>query len=511
MSFRRPRLTDHRSALKLLSRGLLVLLVSFSGEPPPAVAQQVQTPEEGEMRRFYPDDPLWQDPDRLDIAPVRTFNLRRDYDFVQNTFSDPARSDGPALNVNTLGEVPDSSWFTNRLGHRGMTVAEVARGPDTVDGPAPGVWTVTGRPEAGLTPKFTIRDARGDTYLIKLDPALLPELPSSVEIISTKIFHAIGYHVPEDYLVDVDPSQLEIDPGRRFSSIRADGSRYEDQTWNIGSGINPGTPMARCGHWPAGTFLARPSVNSATGAHGPTIRTTSIHTRDAGSCGATRSLVRGSTTMTPGASTPSTPTSRKTGVATSVTTCSTSGRTWGAPPRPRSNPAPATSITWSRARSSGDLLVRPVVAGLDACDIPRPSIGRQRRGGVLRALDVEATIPEPRVQSDGRRRRVLGGQYRLPFHRRDAPGDRGGGPDQRPGGGRLLDGRDHHAPGQGRELLDQPYQSARSLRGRWHHRHWAGTDLRQRRRSCGGRPGRRQLQGSLVGAGQPLRPGDTRG
>ena len=99
-----------------------------------------------------------------------------------------------------------------------MTVDEVVRGPDTVDGPAPGLLTVTGRPDAGITPKFTVRDGRDDTYLIKLDPAVMPELPSSVEIISTKIFHAIGYNVPEDYLLDLDPSKLQIEAGAVFGS-----------------------------------------------------------------------------------------------------------------------------------------------------------------------------------------------------------------------------------------------------------------------------------------------------
>jgi len=50
------------------------------------------------------------------------------------------RSRGPALNVNTLGEVPDSSWFTNRLGRYDMTIDEVVRGPNQVEGPAPGIW-----------------------------------------------------------------------------------------------------------------------------------------------------------------------------------------------------------------------------------------------------------------------------------------------------------------------------------------------------------------------------------
>ena len=39
------------------------------------------------------------------------------------------RRDVRALNVNTVDEVPDSSWFTNRIGRRDMTVADVAQGP----------------------------------------------------------------------------------------------------------------------------------------------------------------------------------------------------------------------------------------------------------------------------------------------------------------------------------------------------------------------------------------------
>jgi hypothetical protein len=112
--------------------------------------------------------------------------------------------------------VPDSSWFTNRLGRHDMTIDDVVRGPNQVDGPAPGMWHVTGRPDSGITPKFTIRDARGDTYLLKLDPAKFPELPSSVEVISTKIFHAIGYHVPEDFIVTFDVSRLDVAPGAKI-------------------------------------------------------------------------------------------------------------------------------------------------------------------------------------------------------------------------------------------------------------------------------------------------------
>src|SRR5262245_20498211 len=179
-------------------------------------AQLVEKPRAGDLRRFYPDDPLWVDPDMRDIPPVAPFDLSQTYEFLNETFGDTVRSRGRALNVNTVDEVPDSSWFTNRLGRSDMSVEDVVKGPDTVAGPAPGTWHVTGRPDAGITPKFTIRDARGDTYLIKLDPAIAPELPSSVEVISTKIFHAIGYHVPEDFIVTFDPSRLAVAPGAKI-------------------------------------------------------------------------------------------------------------------------------------------------------------------------------------------------------------------------------------------------------------------------------------------------------
>jgi hypothetical protein len=201
------------------ARGLALCALAILGASVPGnLPLEAQEPAriEGEGRRFYRDDPIWVDPDMRDIPPVAVFDLSKSYEFLNETFGGSSKSEGPALNVNTLGEIPDSSWFTNRLGRHDMTIDAIVRGPDRGDGPAPGTWVVTGRPEAGITPKFTIRDARGDTYLIKLDPKRFPELPSSVELISTKIFHAIGYHVPEDFIVHFDVSRLEVAPGARM-------------------------------------------------------------------------------------------------------------------------------------------------------------------------------------------------------------------------------------------------------------------------------------------------------
>ncbi len=74
--------------------------------------------------RFYPDDPLWTDDDRaLDASKAGSIEDSNGYDFVVNTVGHPGeRRDVRALNVNTVDEVPDSSWFTNRIGRKELTV-----------------------------------------------------------------------------------------------------------------------------------------------------------------------------------------------------------------------------------------------------------------------------------------------------------------------------------------------------------------------------------------------------
>ena len=80
---------------------------------------------------FYPDDPIWIDRDtRLDASKVEPHEDTNGYDFVANTFFKPGdRRNVPAANVNTVDEVPDSSWFTNRIGRLNWSIAQITRGP----------------------------------------------------------------------------------------------------------------------------------------------------------------------------------------------------------------------------------------------------------------------------------------------------------------------------------------------------------------------------------------------
>jgi len=145
-------------------------------------------------RKFYPDDPLLVDNDRLDVpaepAEIALSDLFDRFGHIMTDLGDATR--GEAQNVNTLDEVPDSSWFTNRHGVRRMSREELVRGPDTIAGPdmsAP--WRVFRSKIGGLTPGFQILDGRGDRYVIKFDPVNIPELSSAAEVIATKLFYSI--------------------------------------------------------------------------------------------------------------------------------------------------------------------------------------------------------------------------------------------------------------------------------------------------------------------------------
>jgi hypothetical protein len=57
-----------------------------------------------------------------------------------------------AANVNTLDEVPDSTWFSNRIGRRAMTIDEIVRGPNAAETPNIEGWPVVEGKSSGITP-----------------------------------------------------------------------------------------------------------------------------------------------------------------------------------------------------------------------------------------------------------------------------------------------------------------------------------------------------------------------
>ena len=93
-----------------------------------------------------------------------------------------------------------------------MDVDRLVRGPDTGAGPS-GTWTIVAGKLEGIAPGFTVRDSTGQLYFIKFDPPSNPEMASGAEVISTKLFYAFGYHVPENYLATIRRETLVIGEG----------------------------------------------------------------------------------------------------------------------------------------------------------------------------------------------------------------------------------------------------------------------------------------------------------
>lgn len=119
-----------------------------------------------------------------------------------------------ALNVLPNGEVADSTWFANRHAKRRLSPGALARGPNRLGPPSPtGALMVLSGKSSGETPGFVLEDERGGRYVVKFDPPVAPEMATGAEIVSSKILHALGWNVPEYYLLDLDPSRLVLAPG----------------------------------------------------------------------------------------------------------------------------------------------------------------------------------------------------------------------------------------------------------------------------------------------------------
>ncbi len=186
----------------------------------------IATPPEG--RKFYPDDPVLVDDALLDVAEKpAALDLSDLYDRFSHVFKDTGKSPfgTEAQSVNTLDEVGDGDWFVNRHGSKRMSLSELTRGPNRGELPNPEeTWTVFRSKSQGITPGFEIKDESGDRYVIKLDPVEVPELASAAEVIGTKIFYALGYHVPENYVVRVHPDRFAIEPGTQVEDAFGDKS-----------------------------------------------------------------------------------------------------------------------------------------------------------------------------------------------------------------------------------------------------------------------------------------------
>ena len=120
----------------------------------------------------------------------------------------------PSKNVNVFDEVPDSGFFTNRQGREKLSLEALEKGYQENAGPdLSKPLQVIAAEQRGIYPRFWVRDARGDEYLLEFDPQGNMELVTGAEIIASRFYYALGYTVPQFTILPIKPEQFLVAPG----------------------------------------------------------------------------------------------------------------------------------------------------------------------------------------------------------------------------------------------------------------------------------------------------------
>ena len=204
------------AALRRLRRVPIFLVVAII-----ALAARTST----QRPRFYPDDPIARAPESQDASKAAPYEIKSLYEMTKNLFvtANYKPSGMRASSINTIDEVADSSWFTNRIGTRPIAPDEMIRGANVGVPPDPSRWVLTREKTAGVHPGFTARDAKGETWFLEFDPPYYPEGATGAVAVATKIFWALGYNQVESFLTTFDPSRVEFD--QKATHRRTSGQR----------------------------------------------------------------------------------------------------------------------------------------------------------------------------------------------------------------------------------------------------------------------------------------------
>jgi len=169
-------------------------------------------------KKFYDDDPLDREPAPRNAANVTRRKISDYYDFFQQTFASPVEKQPkdkakaiPGQGVNTLGEAMDGAWYTRRHYYQPMSIEALVNGPRNGPPPSPaGKWRVVKAKSEGVTPGLEFIDSNNRRYVLKFDPLEYPEIATAPDVLVSKFFHALGYWVPDNYVVHFTPDQLEL-------------------------------------------------------------------------------------------------------------------------------------------------------------------------------------------------------------------------------------------------------------------------------------------------------------
>ncbi len=194
----------------------------------------------GDRGRFPLREPMWQDgdlasvnaacheegtakdPHHVSCAPA-VYKTSLYWDGADNLFYRPLSEmlgvvrGGESVNVNSMDEVPDSSWFTNRPP---PTPDELRLGACTQnqildpEHAADGTWIIDKGKTEGETPGFRINVPGKGKYMVKAeDKDNAPERMAASSVIGAAVYHAAGYNAACEQVIYVRPSVFKLMPG----------------------------------------------------------------------------------------------------------------------------------------------------------------------------------------------------------------------------------------------------------------------------------------------------------
>jgi len=166
-------------------------------------------------------EPTKEDPNAQNCAPEEYVSPFV-WDQVDNlVFARIARglrvaTHGESRNVNSMDEVPDSSWFTNKpitgpgsAAPGSCETADLLPGPDEVGS---GAWVIDHGKDNGSTPGFRVVVPGKGKYMLKADDTGKPERSSAASVIGAAIYDAIGFNATCEQVVLIRKAQLTLTP-----------------------------------------------------------------------------------------------------------------------------------------------------------------------------------------------------------------------------------------------------------------------------------------------------------
>lgn len=169
--------------------------------------------------------PLWEDPDDRAIPEPKEREVSELHDRMRNMwtrhidlgYTARRMSNRPALNVNAWDEVPDSTWFTNRIGRAPVTREKLLEGAPGLT-PMPGNLIVLRLKTVGYTPGLQIRDEAGQRFVMKFDLPTGPEKNSAADRIGSLLMYAAGYNTPHNTIVTFRVGDLIVNEESVFEN-----------------------------------------------------------------------------------------------------------------------------------------------------------------------------------------------------------------------------------------------------------------------------------------------------